>query len=129
MRLLDNDKISKICAFLSIGIFINVKNTWDRAPVSILNRHPLLTVILGIIWCITAIQKSTTAKIINLISSITIFGMLLYRLLFEMKIYFPLTANDFSIGSHVLIIISFILFMFSIYFGVKNIHEQSSDIH
>ncbi|WP_282925722.1 hypothetical protein [Helcococcus kunzii] len=92
----------------SIVLLLFVENIYSRALISIYNRHPLIVMILGLICIGTFFIKGEKYKYVLTASYYILYGMLLYRLFFEMK-HIDLLTNT-SIVFCVLSLIMFVVY-------------------
>lgn len=121
MQLSDN-KLTRlksfILAMISILMIVFINSNYGSVVVSIYNRHPLLIIILLITLFASMFLKINTYIYIVSFSYYILYGLLIYRLIFEMNLFNNL--SNFNIIYLFLFIISIIIFIIYNYIIFNN---------
>lgn len=119
----DNYLVSKITAILSLICLLVFKDSYGYAAISILNRHSMMTILLLLLWIVSAFSKKMTMILLNLVIYIVLYSMLMYRIIVEMEGFVTFNIHLFNGFDYLLVGVSFILLVCTFYLHVRGMKK------
>ncbi len=124
MRLYSNNIIRLLFQSMSLILMLFIVNINERAAISIYNRYPILVIVLSIILLFGIFTKTKFALCCEILSYISLFSLVLYRIVFEMEGFITLNTNLFGFSEYLKFIIGLILFFTILIHYFKTIYSH-----
>lgn len=120
MRLLENKIIRFILQLFSI-LLILISNSYTHSTISIYNRFPIITIILFavLLWSILSNYKNKIY--FEIFSYFLLFGLLFYRLIFEMEGFVTFNRHLFNRFDYFRFGLACILLVLLVYYYINKL--------
>lgn len=120
MQLFANNMIRLSLQVLSILPMLLIKNSYGYAAISIYNRYPILVIALCVNLLYGVLSKAKFSLCCEILSYISLFALLLFRVIIEMEGFVTFNRYLFGITEYVQFIIGVILFLTLLVYYSKN---------
>lgn len=114
-----NKNIKLFLYIISLGFLMTVGNSWNRSAISIYNRYPILVLCLIAILVYALLGNKFKHFVLEWISYLVLYLLLLYRIIFEMEGFITFNAS-YGWLEYIKVVFSLVIFGIITFFSVKD---------